>query len=267
MASWSPKQYLKFADLRARPCRELAASVHVAEPGRIADLGCGPGNLAPIAADIWPGAAIVGIDSSPAMIEAARAAHPEHEWQRGDIVEWADSDGERYPIVFSNAALQWLGDHAELFPKLFEHVEPGGALAVQMPGNYHALQHVTLREMVASPRWRRWFPEGRAREWHSHDLDFYYLALAPHASHLDLWATEYIQVMPDVEAIVEWYKATGLRPYLDPIAEEADRAQFLAEYLEKLRAIFPAAGGKVLFPFRRVFVVAYREGVSEASHV
>jgi len=259
MPTWSPRQYLKFADLRARPCRDLAARVDLFNVRRVIDLGCGPGNLGEIGGEYWPRASIVGIDSSPAMIEAARAAQPGHRWQAGDIVDWAASDRERYDIVFSNAALQWVDDHAALFPKLFEHIEPGGAFAAQMPGNYHAPQHRILREMAASKEWQRWFPDGRAAEWHAHDLDFYYDALAPLASRLDLWATEYLQVMNNVEAIVEWYKATGLRPYLDPIAEESERQRFLDEYLEQLRPIYPpVAAGGVLFPFRRIFIVAYR---------
>jgi trans-aconitate 2-methyltransferase len=259
MSSWSPQQYLKFGDLRARPCRDLATRVELTDARRVIDLGCGPGNLGDIAAGCWPGASILGIDSSPAMIETARAAHPEYEWRIGDIVDWAGSDGERYDVVFSNAALQWVPDHGVIFPRLFEHVAPGGALAVQMPGNYHAPPHQILREMAASPGWKRWFPDGRAREWHSHNLDFYYDALAPQAARLDLWATEYLQVMSNVEAIVEWYKATGLRPYLDPIVEDAERRRFLAEYLEKLRPHYPlSASGSVLFPFRRIFIVAYR---------
>jgi trans-aconitate 2-methyltransferase len=258
MASWSPQQYVKFSDLRNRPCRDLAMRVQVPGAGRVVDLGCGPGNLGEIAPQYWPHASLTGIDSSPAMLETARQAHPNYEWRQGDIADWAASE-EQCDIVFSNAALQWLDDHGALFPKLFEHVLPGGALAVQMPGTYEAAQHQILRDMAAAPAWRRWFPDGRAREWRSQNLDFYYEALAPVASSLDLWATEYFQIVPNVEAIVEFYKATGMRPYLGPIEDPAEKQRFLDEYLEKLRPVFPpSSNGVVLFPMRRVFIIAYR---------
>jgi trans-aconitate 2-methyltransferase len=66
--------------------------------------------------------------------------------------------------------------------------------------------------------------------------------------------------MPDRESIVEWYKGTGLRPYLEVLGEEAERARFLAEFGERLRLPYPdSLVGGVLFPFRRVFVVGYAE--------
>ncbi|MGA7234822.1 MAG: methyltransferase domain-containing protein [Bryobacteraceae bacterium] len=259
MPTWNPEQYLKFAGERTRPCRDLVARVEVWRPLRIIDLGCGPGNSAEVIAQRWPDAAITGFDSSPTMIESARAMRPECEWRTGDIAEWAASTNERFDLVFSNAALQWVGDHASLFPRLFEHVETGGALAVQAPGNYDGTSNRLMRELAASPAWRRWFPDGRAKAWHTHDLDFYYDALAPHAARLDLWASEYWHAMPDAAAIVEFYKGTGLRPYLDVIGDSEERERFLAEYLEKLRPEFPPrSNGLVLFPFRRIFIVAYR---------
>src|SRR5277367_1378727 len=135
MPTWNPYQYLKFAEERSRPCRDLATRVEVAAPQRIIDLGCGPGNSAEVLSARWPNAAITGLDSSSAMIDAARAAAPRGEWRIGDIAAWAKGE-ERFDVVFSNAALQWVGDHAAVFPQLLSRVAEGGALAVQIPGNY-----------------------------------------------------------------------------------------------------------------------------------
>lgn len=259
MPTWNPDQYLKFAEQRTQPCRDLAARIDVWRPLRIVDLGCGPGNSAEVIAQRWPDAAITGVDSSPVMIENARAMRPEGDWRLGEIAEWAAASNERFDIVFSNAALQWLGDHASLFPRLFEHVETGGALAVQAPGNFDSISNRLMRELAASAGWRRWFPNGRAAIWHTHELDFYYDVLAPHAARLDLWATEYWHALPDAAAIVEFYKGTGLRPYLEAIAEPPERERFLAEYLAEMRTHYPPqADGTVLFAMRRIFIVAYR---------
>ena len=89
MPTWNPDQYLKFAEERSRPCRDLAARVEVAAPRRIIDLGCGPGNSAEVLSARWPNAAITGLDSSAAMVDAARAASPRREWRIGEIAEWA----------------------------------------------------------------------------------------------------------------------------------------------------------------------------------
>jgi trans-aconitate 2-methyltransferase len=258
MPSWSPEQYLAFEEQRTRPARDLARSVQVENPRRVVDLGCGPGNSTEVCAERWPEASIVGIDSSAAMIEKARSRYPSREWRQADIAEWArEEGGERFDVVFANAALQWVGEHETLFPRLLARVAPGGALAVQMP-SYENPANRAMRELAAEASWRTWFPEGRAREWRAYEPDFYYEALATHAARLDLWATEYVQIMPDLAAIVEWYKGTGLRPYLDAIGEEAERERFLTEFADRLRASYPeSAAGGVLFPFRRVFVVGY----------
>jgi trans-aconitate 2-methyltransferase len=250
MPTWNPQQYLKFAEERSRPCCDLAARVEAAAPRHIIDLGCGPGNSAEVLSARWPEAAITGLDGSAAMIDAARVASPQYEWRTGDIQAWAAGE-ERFDVVFSNAALQWVGEHGAVFPQLLARVSEGGALAVQIPGNYTEPQHQLMREVA-----KRF--QLQVREWHTHELDFYYDALAPLASRLELWATEYLHVLPNVEAIVEWYKGTGMRPYLDALVSDGERERFLSEYLEGLRGIYRRQGdGMVLFPFRRIFIVAY----------
>ena len=155
--------------------------------------------------------------------------------------------------------MQWVDDHASAFARLMRHVAPGRALAAQMPGNYNAPAHLLMRELAASPDWRDHIPKG-VREWHVHDLPFYYDVLTPHAKRLDLWATEYIHIMPEAGALVEWYRGTGLRPFLDALATDSDRERFIDEYGQKLRAAYPQqSDGRVLFPFRRLFMIAYRK--------
>ncbi|MGH9709241.1 MAG: trans-aconitate 2-methyltransferase, partial [Candidatus Acidiferrales bacterium] len=150
-------------------------------------------------------------------------------------------------------------DHASLYPKLFARVASDGALAIQIPSSFDRPAHRLLREMAASLGWRKWFPTGRVKNWHSHDSGFYYDLAAPLASRVELWETEYIHVMPNAEAVVEWYKGTGMRVYLQAIEDETERDRFIAEYLEKIRAAYPPrADGRILFPFLRIFLIAYR---------
>lgn len=262
MSGWNPNQYLKFAEERTRPCRDLAAHIDVAKVQRAIDLGCGPGNSTAVLRDRWPDAEFTGLDSSAEMI--ARARHewregPRQRWIAGDISAWAAAGDGPYDVVFSNAAMQWVEDHEHVYPRLLARVASGGALAIQIPGNLDALPHRLMREVAASPAWNGWFPPGKAREWHHHEMEFYYDVLAPAAARLDLWATEYLHILPDAEAIVEWYRGTGLRPFLEVLDTDADRQRFVADYLAALRQHYPprAAGG-VLFPFRRIFLVAYR---------
>jgi trans-aconitate 2-methyltransferase len=254
MSDWNAAQYLRFADERTRPCRDLAAHIHVAAPSTVIDLGCGPGNSTAVLAARWPGAAITGLDSSAEMLAAARRDYPQIGWECGDIAGWAAGAGPIFDVVFSNAALQWVPDHALVFPNLLARAY---VLAVQTPTASDAPAQRLIRDLAASPAWRPRFRTPVA-DWHSHDGAFYYDVLAPSAERIDLWQTEYMHVLDGPEAIVEWYRGTGLRPFLKALAEP-DRPRFLAEYLDAIRPHYPhRADGKVLFPFRRLFVVAYR---------
>lgn len=258
MVSWSASKYLQFGEERTRPCLDLAARILVPEVRRIADLGCGPGNSTEVLAERWPAASITGVDSSADMLQAAREKHPTWHWEQADITEWAASPGDPYDLVFSNAALQWVPVPSTVLPRLMTKVAPGGALAVQIPV-YDAPAHRISRELAASPAWRHRFPNGVPGDWHSYDIAYYYDLLAPHCSRLDLWETEYQHILPDQAAIVEWYKGSGLRPLLSGLKDPAEQARFLAEYFEGVKSAFPVrASGRVLFPFRRIFWVAYR---------
>ena len=254
--SWNPDQYLRFSDERTRPCRELAAAVSLSAPRRITDLGCGPGNSTAALIARWPDATVVGLDSSEAMIATARKAAPHLTFAVGDIAGWRAI--EEQDIVFSNAALQWVPDHEALYPHLFAQVARGGALAVQVPFNPDAEAHRAMRDVAAMARFRDRFV-APVRTWHVHPREFYYDILAPTASRVDLWATEYMHVVQDAAAIVEWYRGTGLRPYLDRLDDAAERDAFLREYLARVeQAYAPRPDGRILFPFRRLFLVAYR---------
>jgi len=259
MASWNPAQYLTFSEWRTRPSRDLVQRILVQAPRRIVDLGCGPGNSTAVCRERWPDASILGLDSSTEMIETARGTCPSQDWRVADIGDWIQHapDSERFDVIFSSAALQWVKGHCDVFPRLVERLNPGGVLAVQMPA-YDAIPNRVMRELAARESWRKWFPEGRANEWRSHALEFYRATLARRARHLDLWATDYFQVMPHLGAIVEWYKSTGLRPYLDRIADADEQDRFLDDYKARLSPFFPESEpGIVPFLFRRIFVVAH----------
>jgi trans-aconitate 2-methyltransferase len=256
MPTWNPGQYLRFADERSRPCRDLAAAVSLEAVRRIIDLGCGPGNSTAVLAALWPEADVTGLDSSEAMIAAARLSAPRRAWVVADIAGWtADAP---FDLVFSNAALHWVPDHASVYPRLLGQVAVGGALAAQVPNDLGAPAHEAMREVAARPVWRRHFPVP-VREWRVHSPAFYYDLLGPLAARLDIWETSYVHVLAGPSAIVEWYKGSGLRPFLDALPDEADRQRFLDDYLEAVTAAYPAQpDGRVLLPFRRLFVIAYR---------
>ena len=259
MPTWNSDQYLKFANERSQPAVDLVARITIAAPQRAIDLGCGPGNSTAVVASRWPGATLTGLDNSTAMLAAARKVLPAAQWIESDIATWAvNTAAASFDLIFANASLQWVPDHAVILPQLLAAVAPGGVLAFQIPANFDAPPHRLMRELGASAAWRPHFTPP-PREWHTHTTEFYYDTLAPLAARVELWTTDYCHVLPNLDGIVEWYRGTGLRPWLDTLPDDATRDRFLTDYRTLLAPHFSSrSDGRILFPFRRLFVVAHR---------
>lgn len=256
MPTWDSSQYLKFASERTQPAIDLVGRIKLEQPARIVDLGSGPGNSAAVLAQRWPAAEITGVDNAASMIGAAQHNFPQWTWIAEDIARWTAATP--FDLVFSNAALQWVPDHARVLPHLFAQVAPGGALAFQTPANFDGPGHRLIRELAASAAWRGFFSTP-VREWHSEAPSFYYDVLAALTDRVELWVTEYLHILSGPAEIVEWYRGSGLRPWLDALPDAPARTQFLADYLSAVSDAFPSQrNGRVLFPFRRLFAIAYR---------
>jgi trans-aconitate 2-methyltransferase len=251
MPTWDDSQYLKFADERTRPARELLSRVPLDDAGYIVDLGCGPGNSTALLKARWPTARVVGVDNSEEMLNRARTDWPELEWIDADALSF-EPDG-RVDLIFANALLHWLPDHGSLIPRLLEYLRPGGVLAVQMPYNFNEPSHRLMRK--AGTPWVGRFDTVRATSPVGAPA-FYYDLLAPKARRIDIWQTRYEHVMPDVPSIVEWVKGTGIRPFL-AVLSEPEQALYLEQYSQALDVAYPLrADGKRLFSFPRIFIVA-----------
>ena len=253
--SWDPSQYLLFADQRRRPGVELLARIGAANPALIYDLGCGAGNLTRLLAERWPQAKLIGLDSSAAMLEKARAEAPAITWQLADLAAWRP--GEPADVLYSNAALQWIDGHRTLFPALVDALAPGGTLAVQMPRNHDAPSHTGMAEAARSGPWRAKL-EPLLREHPTLPPQDYFDILTGAGIKADIWEVDYLQQLAGENAVVEWTKGTALKPLLDAL-DEPWRGQFLADYTARMAKAYPRrADGVTLFTFRRLFIVAVK---------
>jgi trans-aconitate 2-methyltransferase len=255
--SWSARQYIAFEDERTRPVRDLVSALPERRGQSVIDLGCGPGNSTEVLAAHFPGAAVSGIDSSPDMIAAARARLPQVAFTVGGIEEWKDRGP--FDVILANAVLQWVPDHAALLPSLVGRLACGGSLAIQMPDNLDSAAHRLMREIAAQAPWAQTLAAASAARTPIGDATGYYELLRPLCSRVDVWRTTYHHPLPGgAAAVVEWFRGSGLRPFLEPL-DAGLRELYIGRYTAAVSRAYPALpDGSVLLPFPRLFIVATR---------
>ncbi|WP_274559442.1 trans-aconitate 2-methyltransferase [Streptomyces spiramyceticus] len=258
--TWDPQQYLRHAGHRTRPFVDLLTRID-AEPARIADLGCGAGNVTALLADRWPTARITGYDNSPQMLEQAeRYAGPRLDFAYADAATWTPE--ETYDLIVSNALLQWVPGHADRFPVWLDALTPGGVFAFQVPGNFTAPSHTILADLRESPRWRDRLRGVGDRAGAVLEPEDYLNRLTALGCAADVWETTYLQILQGEDPVLDWVKGTALRPVLTALADDPKaRDAFITEYATALRAAYPAGPHGTVFPFRRIFAAA-RKGTA-----
>ncbi len=248
---WDPTVYRRYGAERSRPFFDLVAQIGAEHPRAVVDLGCGPGELTLALAEHWPGARLTGVDSSPEMIEKASAQGSDARFRLADVRKWQpDSEVD---VLVTNATLQWVPEHRDLLTRWARELPPGAWLAMQVPGNFDAPSHRAVRAIA-----RQYGVAHTTREAPVDDAAGYAALLLAAGAEVDAWETTYLHLLPetgDEHPVLRWVEGTALRPVKAALDENAWRA-FRADLARELTAAYPAAGGFVAFPFRRIFVVA-----------
>lgn len=250
--TWSPQQYLRFGDERARPFLELTARIGAAAPQRVVDLGAGPGTQTALLAERWPEAGVIAVDSSPEMI--ARAAQVGGICaELGDVRTWEPAGA--VDVLVTNAALQWVPGHLELLPRLVGMLAPGGWFAMQVPGNFEEPSHTLRRELAGEQPYAPYLQDIASPA--SHDAATYLGALQRLGLEVDAWETTYLHVLQGADPVFEWVSGTGARPTLQALPAPL-REQFVTAFKAQLREAYPDTGQGAVLPFRRIFAVGRR---------
>jgi len=256
MADWNSLQYLKFRNERTQPSIDLVNRIPMENPLKIIDIGCGPGNSTDVLARRFPDAYILGIDNSSNMIETAKSNYPNLHFMLCDATQDLPSLDRDFDIVFSNACIQWVPNHHALLKNLMGLLRPGGVLAVQTPMNYQEPIHLIIQEVSANEKWSSRF--ARRRIFYNLTPNEYYDLLSGISSDFSIWQSTYYHKMKTHNDIIEWYRSTGLRPYLAVLSPE-DKAEFEKDIYNKLTAAYPKQkNGEIIFRFPRFFFTAVK---------
>lgn len=254
MFNWDATLYSRFLTERTQPAIDLARRIPLTAAHRVIDIGCGPGNSTKVIADRFPEAQVTGADCSEEMIRQAGEQYPELNFVLFDAVTDFEKLSEKFDVVFSNACIQWIPDQRKLIRDMAGALKPGGVLAVQLPYNYDEPIHRIIRNVADREPWRGKLKG--ARQKYTLEIPEYAELLSDVTDSYELWVTTYYHRMPTHESILEWYRGTGLRPYLAHLdAAEADAYE--QEVLAEIRKAYPEqANGEILFRFPRLFFMA-----------
>lgn len=255
MAEWDPKQYLKFKKQRTQPAIDLAARIPLEEPEKILDVGCGPGNSTAVLQKRFPKAKILGLDSSEEMVRTAKERYPELDFISGDAAA-LDSLNMAFDVIFSNACLQWVPNHTEVLKGMLNCLRKDGVLAVQIPVNQNMPMHQIIRQTSREERWKDKFPQPRI--FYQLTPEEYFDFFSKNASDFSMWETTYFYRLSGYADFMEWYKGTGLRPYLQCLSDE-EQIAFMAEILHAVKERYSLqANGEIIFRFPRFFFVVQK---------
>lgn len=255
---WDPNQYNLFSTERNQPFFDLLSRVKAESPSEVVDLGCGPGDLTKTLAGRWPNATVLGIDSSPEMIDRATQQNqspPNLRFEVADARTWRPCG--KVDVIISNALLQWIPTHRELLSQWASLLGNDSWLAFQVPGNFAADSHRLMAELAVSSRWRSQL-DGVLRHDHQVSAPAEYLKIMQDKGFATLaWETTYLHVLTGPDPVLEWVRGTGLRPVLQALSA-TDAAEFEATYAARLRDAYPANAHGTVFAFRRIFCVGHK---------
>ncbi|MFT4042518.1 MAG: methyltransferase domain-containing protein [Gordonia sp. (in: high G+C Gram-positive bacteria)] len=256
MPVWDPARYLQFADARARPLLDLVAQIPT-NPERIVDLGCGPGQHTSRLRERWPQALILGVDSSPEMIERAIRLNTDSQvnYEAADLTEWAPSSP--VDLFVSNAVFHWLPDQFAVIDRLLGHLADGGAFAIQVPNQAREPSHRALTDLAEDAPYSRYLAS--VRRFPPYPPQEYLTFFSERGFTVNAWESTYLHVLSDKgnDPVFDWISGTGARPYLEALPEAA-RERFTDELKARLRAAYPAQPWGTVLPYRRSFAVATR---------
>lgn len=263
MVDWDPELYGRFRRYRAEPFEAILQRLKLGRTERIIDLGCGGGeNTAELARRIIDGS-VTGLDSSPAMIERAQKLRDELDpevrdrlcFVQGDLREI--SQLQKFSVVFSNAAIQWVRDHQAVFARCYEALIPGGRLVVQMPANDRETAQATIAAMANEEPWSSHL-SGLALPSRTVASPEHYAAMLREIGFVDVDCYHHVfhHPMDSPSQVVEWSRATALRPYLDALGPDGHQP-FITALTERLEREY-GTRGPLTFNFQRLFIWARR---------
>ena len=251
MSKWDENQYLKFAEERKQPCIDLINKL-IDEYNCILDLGCGPGNSTKILRERFPYAEIVGMDIDNNMLERAKKDCPNAKFINGNIPSSLSSLENKFDLIFSNACIHWIDNQNKLITEVYDKLNDNGVFAVQIPLTQESIFYKNLNDLLDT----KWSKLKSINNFHNLSVNGYYNELMKKFKKVTIWTTDYYHILDSKEDILEWYKGSGLRPYIQALSE-TEQKLFLVDIKKMIYEKYQSLeDGKTFLIMPRLFFIA-----------
>lgn len=254
MSDWNAKQYSIFKKERTLPSVDLANAIIKDNVQSVLDIGCGIGNSTAVIKNRFPQADVIGIDNSDDMLDSARKNNPDIKFIKLDAGKEIENITDRFDVVFSNACIQWIPNHKQILQNFIRLLNDDGILAIQIPQQCKHPMHKIIKSVAESDKWKNNISS--ARIFHNLKEDEYFDILSDISNDFRIWETVYYHQMPSHKSIVEWYKGTAMRPFLEQLSDP-DKEEFEHDVLVETQKSYPVQkNGQIIFRFPRLFFTA-----------
>ena len=257
MQDWNTDLYLQYENGRNKPIYDLISHIPLKTAKRIINIGCGPGNSTIFLKKWFPDSEIIGMDNSINMIEKAKELYPNITWLLKDANNGL-SDMGKFDIVFSNSVLHWLPNHKDILLQFFGLLQKNGVVAIQIPYFFGTPIYGPLYDLIKSKKWNTYIENKEPTTYHN--LDFYYEILSTHFKIFDIWTTKHTHILNSRNDIIDWYKPTGFKPFLDQLGTEEIKKKFLNDISKIIDELYmPQKDGNFLLCFERLFFIGQKD--------
>ena len=248
---WNPEIYNKFKNIRYQPFYDLIDFIKPIEAMKAIDLGCGTGEQTAILADKFPNANFLGVDSSDEMLEQSKSLETDNLHFKKATTEETIESGEKWDLIFSNAALQWSNDHEILFPKLIQLVNLQGQFAVQMPVQPENKLNKILSELVDEELFQSYL-NGFKRDSPVLSIDDYAQILFDGGlENIQIMQKVYPIIANDHDTLYNFISGSALIPYIEKL--DGDQKElFIKTYKERIAIHFPKL--PAIYSFKRLLL-------------
>ncbi|MCI0541434.1 MAG: methyltransferase domain-containing protein [Verrucomicrobiales bacterium] len=234
---------------------KLIAELKLKGTEHVLDLGCGDGVLTSQLAALVPRGGVVGIDFSQSMIDAASQHRQSNlRFELLDISQLANED--EFDVVFSNATLHWVRDHANLLRRVFCALKREGVLRFNFAGDGNCSTFIrVVREVMAAPQYADYFRDFEWPYYMPRIDDYRALASQFEFRELKVWGENADRFFPDTEAMIRWIDQPSLLPFL-PCVVATQRDGFRAQVIARMISETKKDDGRCFEAFRRINVFA-----------